>query len=271
MDSIYQYILQKETDRGLFREKNEDAVLALVHPRDDRYKLLAVADGMGGKNYGDVASNYVLKEFGYWFLSQPLDHFSDASSLSQELSNKAVDLNNYFIETYGKNQVGTTLSLALITLEQTIILQLGDSRVYFFKNQTIKQITEDDSDVWLYYKYHEVKKEELRYFSSSNVIHNCIGIAHSLCRPATFIYDNDSYEDILLFTDGVTDLVTDHKLNTILREYPKSQVLKTIIHEAVYVDQELFIPTTLKEKRFDHYIVPVRGKDNASGVFFSKK
>lgn len=268
---FYPYILQKETNLGLFREKNEDAVLALVHPQDDRYKLLAVADGMGGKNYGDIAANYVLKEFGYWFLTQSLESFTDTEFLAQELANKAIYLNNYLIEKYGKNQLGTTLSLALVTLDKTVLLHLGDSRIYFFKNQTIKQITEDDSDVWLYYKYHDVSKEELRYFSSSNIIHNCIGIAPSLCRPATFIYDNDSYEDMLLVTDGVTDLVTDHKLNQIFKEYPKNKILKTIIHEAVYVDQALYIPTSLKEKRFDYYVIPVRGKDNASGVFFSKK
>lgn len=271
MENIYQYTLQKITDIGLFREKNEDAVLTLIHPEDERFKLLAVADGMGGKNYGDLAANHALKEFGYWFLSQSLDYFQDTEFLSQELSNKVLELNAYFIDTYGKNQLGTTLSLALVTLRKTLILHLGDSRVYFYKNEKLKQITEDDSDVWLYYKYHEVEKEELRYFASSNVIHNCIGISSNLCRPVTHIYDNSRYEAILIVTDGVTDLVTDDKLTQVFLQTPRNQVLKRIIHEAIYVDQELFVPMALREKKFDHYMIPVRGKDNASGVIFSKK
>ena len=60
MEQIYDYILQKESHVGLLRPTQEDAVNTLVHPQNDRIKLLAVADGMGGKQYGDIASNYVL-------------------------------------------------------------------------------------------------------------------------------------------------------------------------------------------------------------------
>ena len=72
MERIYDYILQKESHIGLLRPSQEDAVMVLVHPQDDRIKLLAVADGMGGKHYGDIAANYVLEKFGYWYLEHSL-------------------------------------------------------------------------------------------------------------------------------------------------------------------------------------------------------
>lgn len=270
MEKIYDYILQKQTHIGLLRPTQEDAVIALVHPEDDRIKLLAVADGMGGKQYGDIAANYVLQKFGYWFLEQPLSSFSDVAELKEKLINLVMECNHHFILEYGSEQVGTTLTLALVLEEDTLILHLGDSRCYFYKNGEIKQVTEDDSDVWLYYKYQHLNKEWLRYFATSNIIHNCIGISFNVCRPHVYIFSNDSYKTLLLTTDGVTDLVTDSKLQHLLCDTDIQTVSKRIIEEAVFVDQHLFIPSDLKKYPYDHYLVPVRGRDNASVVLFSK-
>lgn len=270
MEKIYNYILQKESHIGLSRPTQEDAVIALVHPQDDRIKLLAVADGMGGKHYGDIAANYVLEKFGYWFLEQSLSSFSDVIELKERLTNLVMDCNNYFISEYGSNQVGTTLTLALVLEEDTVLLHLGDSRCYFYKNGEIRQMTEDDSDVWLYYQYQHLNKEWLRYFSTSNIIHNCIGISLNVCRPHIYIYPNKSYKTLLLTTDGVTDFISDSKLQQILRNTDIHDVAKKIINEAIFVDQHLFIPSDLKEYSYDHYLVPVRGRDNASVVLFSK-
>lgn len=270
MEKIYNYILQKESHIGLLRPSNEDSVVCLVHHLDDRIKLLAVADGMGGKHYGDIASNYVIQKFGHWFLEQELSAFSDVFEVKQKLINLVMECNQYLISKYGSEQVGTTLTLALVLLEDTILVHLGDSRCYFYKNGEIKQVSEDDSDVWLYYQYQKVNKEWLRYFSSSNVINNCIGISLGLCRPHVYIYPNRSYETLLLTTDGVTDLLTDSKLQQIIRKEDIHFVPKRMIDEAVFVDQNLFIPSELKKYSFDHYIVPVHGRDNASVALLSK-
>lgn len=270
MDNIYNYILQKESHIGLLRPTQEDAVLTLVHPEDDRLKILAVADGMGGKHYGDIAANYVVEKFGYWFLEKRKEELSDVMCLKEKLTNLVMQCNQYLIQQYGKNEVGTTLTLALILLDETIIVHVGDSRAYLYKNQELKQVTEDDSDVWLYYKYQNINKEWLRYFSTSNVIHNCIGISLELCRPHIYILSNQSYQTLLLTTDGVTDLITDFKLQQILREEEISNISKRIINETLFVNQNLFVPVELKNKGLDSFIVPVRGRDNASVVFFSK-
>lgn len=270
MDKIYDYILQKESHIGLLRSSQEDAILTLVHPEDDRYKILAVCDGMGGKQYGDIAANYVIQKFGSWFLEHHSTEFSDIILLKEEMKNLVMECNQYLIDQYGKNQVGTTLTLALVLLEDTVLVHLGDSRAYIYQNAAISQVTEDDSDVWLFYKYHQVEKEWLRYFSTSNIIHNCIGISLESCRPHIYVFSNSSYQSLLLTTDGVTDLVTDSKLQHILREERSSFVCKKIIEEAVFVNQHLFIPSHLEEKKLDCYVVPVQGSDNASAVFFSK-
>ena len=270
MEKLYNYILQKESDIGLLRESNEDSVLALVHPEDDSLKILAVADGMGGKEYGDVCSNYVTRKFGEWFLGKNKGFFSNPLKIRDELLKLTYECNDYFISFFGKNIFGTTLTLAIILNKETIILHLGDSRCYFYKDNILTQVTEDDSDVWLYHKFQGIKKEWLRYFSSSNIINNCVGLSLGSCRPHVYIYPNESYESLLLVSDGVTDLITDSKLQSMFRSRPSSLLVDAIVHEAVYVEQHLFVPLKLRDGCYDRYVVPIRGRDNASAVLFSK-
>ena len=52
-------IIQTRTDIGLVRKKNEDVVSYVNHPRNKNIKLLIAADGMGGRDLGDVAASYV--------------------------------------------------------------------------------------------------------------------------------------------------------------------------------------------------------------------
>ena len=53
-------ILETKTDIGLIRKKNEDSALAIKHNKNQNIKLLIIADGMGGREHGEIASNYVV-------------------------------------------------------------------------------------------------------------------------------------------------------------------------------------------------------------------
>ena len=55
-------LLDTRTDIGLIRDNNEDASTAIYHPKSKNLKLLIVADGMGGKEHGEFASNFVVEK-----------------------------------------------------------------------------------------------------------------------------------------------------------------------------------------------------------------
>ena len=205
-------ILQTQTHIGLIREKNEDVVSSVKHPRNKNIKLLIAADGMGGRELGDVA---------------------------------------------------------LINKKKTLVLNTGDSRTYIYRKNKLIQVTEDDSDVWMYHKYGGVKKDHLRFFSNNNIISACIGICNELCTINSYIIEND-YQMLLLFTDGVTDNITDKKIKKVIRTSKKEDILSRIIEEAVYIDQHLHVPFYLRHKYLANYIVPYCGRDNASGVIYIK-
>lgn len=262
-------ILDTKTDIGRIRERNEDAVLSIRHPKNKNIKLLIVADGMGGKEHGEIAANYVIMYLHKWFLNKDIKVLNDNEKIITLLTRYINTLNKNLIKKYGIDKLGTTLTLALVNNNNTIVFNVGDSRCYIYKDKKLIQITEDDSDVWMYHKYGGVKKDYLRYFSNNNIITACIGICEELCNVKTTIIDND-YEMIFLLTDGVTDIITDTKIKELIRKNNKENILPSIINEAVNVDQHLKVPITLKRKFTANYVVPFKGRDNASGAIYIK-
>ncbi len=262
-------VLDEISEIGNIRPTNEDACLCMSHPKNKNYKLLAVADGMGGKEYGEIASNYTLNKIKKWFIKKEISSINDNKKLTTSTKNLLKRINKELISIYGQDVLGTTLTLAIITKKNTHIFNIGDSRAYIYKNQKLIQVTEDDSDVWMYYKYGNVNKEDLRYFAMSNFINACIGLNEKLCKTNYILLEND-YDLILLLTDGVTDLLTDKKISKIIKKSSSEKILSNIIYEALYIDQNLVIPNRLKRKYLANFIVPFKGRDNASGVIYTK-
>lgn len=262
-------ILQKKTDVGLIRDKNEDTAFALSHPKDNAIKILGIADGMGGKDLGDVASSFVVSKITDWFKKSSTEIINNTKEVIKKLEDIIKKSNEELIKKYGTNKLGTTLSMALVNYTNTIILNIGDSRCYIYKDDKLEQVTEDDSQVWLYYKAGAVQKEDLRYFSTSNFISACIGLSKELCTPTITTISND-YDLILLLSDGVTDLLTDKKITELINKYKRKDILDRIIQEAVYVEQDLHIPLRLKRNFNEPFYIPVHGKDNASGAIYIK-
>lgn len=263
------FILQKKTDVGLIRDKNEDTAFALSHPKDNTIKLLGVADGMGGKDLGDVASSYVVSKITDWFKKSSVELLNDSSKVVEKLENLVKKSNEELIKQYGSNRLGTTLCMGLINNNETVVLNIGDSRCYTYKDQELVQVSEDDSQVWLYYKAGEVLKEDLRYFSTSNFISACIGLNKELCIPTTMIIPN-KYDLIMFLTDGVTDILTDKRMVELINKHHNKNILDRIIQDAVYQEQDLHIPLRLKRNFKEPFYVPSHGKDNASGAIFIK-
>ena len=263
-------IIQAETNIGLVRKNNEDVALAITHPKDEEVHLLLVADGMGGKEHGEVASNYTAKQIEKWFVSRSPKTLNNLEKVEDQLYDLIDKISNDIIKKLGKNISGTTLSLALVNRSGTVIVNVGDSRCYLYKNKKLIQISEDDSDVWYFYKFGFASKDDLRFFFNNNIITACIGLADDICHISTQIIDND-YDILLLFTDGVTDLITDKKIKKIIESSYRKNILSKIIHEAVYVDQRFRIPLRLRRKKLSKYILPFHGRDNASGAVYSPK
>ena len=67
------------------------------------------------------------------------------------------------------------------------------------------------------------------------------------------------------------DIITDKKILKLTKKNNKRKLLASIINEAVNVDQNLRIPLSLKRKKYSKYILPFKGRDNATGAIYIKE
>ena len=88
-------------------------------------------------------------------------------------------------------------------------------------------------------------------------------------KASSEIIEND-YQILLLVSDGVTDMITDKKIKELIKKSKSEELLSNIINEAVNVDQNLSVPKKLEKKALSTYIVPFKGRDNATGAIYIK-
>lgn len=208
---------------GCVRSQNEDMVLLGSHfvrnnafstrvdlTNSDRY-IMAVADGMGGHNRGDVASSDALHNLEFYFHDLPTG--LSPESIKDKFEDWLDSINN-IIDSKGRSDeqykgMGTTLVGLAFYEGQFYTLNCGDSRLYRFRDGDLTQLTSDHS-----------LSNMLGSSQHSNVITNCIGGgATSSFIDIVNITDDIKEGDVyMLCSDGLTDMLPDSIIYTLLAE-----------------------------------------------------
>jgi len=175
----------------------------------DRY-MMAVADGMGGHLSGEVASSDVLHNLQFFFSDLPVG--LNASSFNEMIVGWLESI-NMILDSKGKADeqykgMGTTL-VALAYYDGVFYsMNCGDSRLYRLRNEELVQLTTDHSLSSL-----------MGDQKHSSVITNCIGGGcTSSYIDVVHIVDIQDGDTYLLCSDGLTDMMSDHRLNILLTE-----------------------------------------------------
>ena len=263
----YESVMYTLSDKGKIRRHNEDSVTAISHPKDNSVKLLAVADGLGENGNGKEASSYTIEELEKWFKKLSYEDISNSFSLQFGLYKTIEKINKDLWDR--QEEIGTTLTCAVVTHDKTIVISIGDSRCYIMKDTNIKQITSDDTKIYEDYINGIISKNDLRFYQY-NVLDESLGLHHKLSswKAKPKLFDNDKYDKLLLFTDGVTDCLSDDKIKLIANTSKKEEILEKIINEAVNVEQE--IPKDLSIPKSSR-TYPIPGQDNAAGAILIKR
>jgi len=210
MDNFY-----IESNLGLVRNRNEDDVEVFV--KDDTI-LLAIADGMGGHPSGHIASKMVLKCLKIAFNS--FETTIEKPDAKKWLANVFESINNVINEESAKTPeyqgMGTTLVMALISPQYILIANVGDSRAYITTvDHKLMQITEDHTLVAELYRQGELSQEELEAHPNKNILMQAIGTEPEIVVDI-FDLEGGTPHQILLCTDGLTDMVSNEKIEEIL-------------------------------------------------------
>ena len=220
-----------KTDKGRKRTNNEDSFF-LAAPFGMFDAFMAVADGMGGHSYGEVASSLAISVIVDYLQNAPVNMPGYLLEQAIEQANREVYKKSVELETMG---MGTTIVLAAAVGRDIFIANVGDSRAYYVdpKKYTIKQITKDHSYVEEMVEKGLMKRGSEEYERSKNVITRAVG---TLPKVRTDLFEQrmrrGSY--LLLCTDGLSSMVQDIIIkNLILDEtFPMERKVDSLIYTA---------------------------------------
>ena len=225
-----------KTNVGPVRNNNEDnffrAEMNFIVPdengvmQDERIGLYVLCDGMGGHQKGEVASAAAVNEIKRllmgFMLSPNALQFEDFDDLLVESIKQANDVVLKINEDEGippeARRMGTTTVVALYTGNHCYLSHVGDSRCYLVKNGAIKQLTEDHNLASYLVKTGIFKtKEEADRAHGAKSLTQALGPAESSSiNPSTFSFEIDESCYLILCSDGLTDVVTEEEIASIV-------------------------------------------------------
>lgn len=192
--------------------------------------LAAIADGMGGEAYGEIASHIAVKTL------QPcaFSKVKETALNSITRANRAI-CNE--IEKNGGRRSGSTLVALYLDSKKAQCCNLGDSRCYLLRNGEFTQISTDHNKAAQMVAFKILTPEQAAKHSSRHELIQHLGIFEEemilepAFSPAINLEDGDKF---LLCSDGLTDLVSDAEISGILSENAApEQLTEQLVHLAL--------------------------------------
>jgi PPM family protein phosphatase len=217
------------TDPGRVRQSNEDNWTAIPEQG-----LFIVADGMGGQFAGALASKAVVETLP-GLIKQ---HFEKMDNLPKGRAKrwmaKAIAKLSSQIRYQTQNEpglegMGSTVVCALVRGDQVLIAHMGDSRAYRLRAGRLKQLTKDHSLVELLISSGDIKPEQAATHPARNRLTRNVGMDGEPL-PQTRLLKLKFRDVLLLCTDGLTGMLTDQQIQSILN---KSAPLESICQQLV--------------------------------------
>lgn len=198
------------TEIGNVREHNEDS-LAVLPP------LFAVADGMGGHEAGEVASEITINT-----LNDLAPQSADAEALARAVVAANLNVIKAPSQGVGREGMGTTLTAAILEKERLVIAQVGDSRAYLLHNGSLQQLTRDHSLMADMIEAGQLTEAEARVHPNRSVITRAIGSDPHM-QPDLYELNVETGDRLLLCSDGICGMIEDHEIASIMRQAPSAQ------------------------------------------------
>lgn len=189
------------TDIGRKRKTNQDSICL-----DHAHHFYVVADGMGGHNGGDIASQLSVKVMPEFFVKHiKCEPDSLMKDMIQEVNRAILQKANENPDLHG---MGTTVSAIYFSGTQLVIGNVGDSRVYLVNNHHIFQLTRDHSFVQEKLNMGIYTREEAVRDPQKNVLVRSVGFEEDL-QVDVFHYRVCKNDIFLVCSDGLHGKVSD--------------------------------------------------------------
>jgi protein phosphatase len=226
--SSFQVLGASRSDTGLCRANNEDSV-AWVDYGPARGALAVVADGMGGAQGGEVASDLAVRVIRERFENS---RTSPGQALCDAFATANSEIFRLAQEDGRLAGMGTTCVAAAVLGDSLWAAWTGDARLYLYRNEALYQLSQDDTVVGELVRTGKLSTEAARGHEDRHVLTRSLGTRQTvevgtLSQPVALL----AQDRLLLCSDGVHDMLDDAEIGSILNRPTPAQSLESLIQE----------------------------------------
>ncbi len=216
------------TDVGMVRDHNEDSYLTLSLGLDNDsqrqgWGIYIVSDGMGGHAAGEVASSLAIRGAAELLISAYLARAIAPDAVYDEaearnLVRQAILQGNEAIIAEGRaqgNDMGATMTMALVSGDRAIIGNVGDSRTYLYRDGKLRRISKDHSLVMRLVELGQIADDDIYTHPQRNAVLRSLGDKSNV-EVDIFIERLRSGDVLLLCSDGLWEMTRDAEMERTL-------------------------------------------------------
>lgn len=260
-----------QTDTGMVRANNEDAIA-----QNSSLGIAVLADGMGGHNAGEVASQQtvenILKGIAEYveLLDGELSIELARNHLKQLITQQNSDLFHQASTVDAYRGMGCTLVVIWLIGAQALVANVGDSRCYHFRDGLLTQITRDHSFVQFQLDHGLVSEEDIRTGEVKNQLLRAMG-TESKVSADFFTVDLQPNDLLLSCSDGLTECLNNDALQDKLIQLSSSEQLEKdlvqIAIEAGSTDNISVQIVRTDAELENHQPISIKDSQNSKGFF----
>ena len=206
-----------KTDIGKARNINQD--FYYISNEEDNINLYILADGMGGYNGGEIASNLATKSARNYIKENFEKIEPNEENIVELIKDTMIYANNIVHERAQENeeleQMGTTMEICLVYKNKVYIGHIGDSRVYRIRKNVIRKITTDHSYVEKLVKDGTITRQEAFDHPKKNMLMKALGCSEEI-EPDIIVKNFLDNDVILMCSDGLTNMISEEEIYSII-------------------------------------------------------
>lgn len=209
------------SDIGLERSVNEDSAYASKH-------LAAVADGMGGRAAGDLASAIVIETLARMDRSRNRIMFGDLQEAVEKANTK---LRKATVRDSRLTGMGSTLTAMAVDGKRITLAHIGDSRAYAFRDGRLFQLTNDHTYVQRLIEDGRITEEEAAQHPDRSALVKVLN-GNKGARPDLSVHSARRDDRFLLCSDGLSSVVSQEEIERLITLQSPEAVVRQLIELA---------------------------------------
>ena len=238
---------------------NEDSFAVIQ--RGDR-AILAIADGIGGLDQGEIASRYLTMYVEAWAENLDLESMGRMATI-REFKSLMLKLHDDLLAIGDEKNchLGSTLIVAIVGNNKVIAGAVGDSRMYVRRESTVVQITKDQT-VAEYERESGIEVTTVPEYKKEHTLCEWLGYGKNEPNPVIYECDIEEAADILLCTDGLSNSLSEKEIYTQLKKKQSGQkALSALVEKAKENGETDNITAVLFRRRRDKNSAPAKPKE----------